>query len=124
MSQLRSRVAAVGAFMLAAYLLGPLSAPYARAQDAPSAAPPGKALLQIFRSDRQPSDALVPVSVNADIAGYLENDTFISVAVNPGRTFLRSGDRVLATLAFEAAADQIYYVRIRAVHGVTLVQTE
>src|SRR2546427_9310440 len=98
MNQFRPRVAALGAFVLAAHLLSPLSAQYAHAQEAaPSAPPPGKALLYIFRSDLQPSDALVPVSVNAETAGYLENSTFIAAIVNPGKTFLRSGDRVLAT---------------------------
>src|SRR5882672_10034656 len=125
MNQLRPRVGAVGAFMLAAYLLSPLSALYAHAQDtAPAAPPPGKALLYIFRSDLQPSNALVPVSVNAETAAYLENGTFIAAIVNPGKTFLRSGDRVLATHNFDAAADRSYYVRVRAVHGQTLVQTE
>jgi len=125
MNQVRPCAAAIGAFLLAVFFLGPLSAPPAHAQDAqPAAPPPGKALLYIFRSDREPRDALVPLAVNAEQAGYLENGTFIALAVNPGKTFLRSGDRVLATFSFEAAADQTYFVRVQVVHGVTLTQTD
>ena len=125
MNQLRPCVTAIGALLLAVFFAGPLSAPPAHAQDAQPVAPPaGNALLHIYRSDRQPSDALVPVSVNAELVGYLENGTSIAVVVHPGKTFLRSGDRVLSTLSFEAAADRTYFVRIQAVHGQTLVHTD
>jgi hypothetical protein len=46
------------------------------------------------------------------------------VSVDPGKTFLRSGDRVLALLSFQTAPDQTYFVWLEAVHGLTLVQTE
>lgn len=121
MNQLRACLAMSGALVVAA-LCGPLPA---LAQDTqPTAPPAGKALLYIFRLDAEPSSALVPVAVNAEIASYLENDTYIAVSVDPGKTFVRSGDRVLGWLEFEAAADQTYYVMVRAVHGVNLVQTD
>jgi hypothetical protein len=62
--------------------------------------------------------------VNAVHVGDLEDGTFLSVSVDPGRTFLRSGDRVLGTLGFQTAPDQTYFVWVEAFHGLTLVQTE
>jgi opacity protein-like surface antigen len=122
MNQLRAGFAVSGALLLGV-LLGPLAPVHA--QDAQRAAPPsGKALLFIFRSDREPRSAQVPIAVNAVHVGDLEDGTFLSVSVDPGRTFLRSGDRVLATLGFQTAPDQIYFVWVEAVHGLTLVQTE
>jgi len=122
MNQLRAGFAVSGALLLGV-LLGPLAP--VNAQDAQRAAPPsGKALLFIFRSDREPRSAQVPIAVNAVHVGDLEDGTFLSVSVDPGRTFLRSGDRVLATLGFQTAPDQIYFVWVEAVHGLTLVQTE
>ena len=124
MNQLRA-VFAVSAALLLGVLLGTLSAPPVHAQDAQRATPPsGKALLFIFRSDREPRGAQVPIAVNAVHVGDLEDGTFLSVSVDPGRTFLRSGDRVLAMLGFQTAPDQTYFVWVEAVHGLTLVQTE
>ncbi len=125
MNQLRAFLAMSGTLVLAV-LLGPLCAPPAHAQgDALQAAPPpGKALLFVFRSDHEPRDAQVPVAVNAVHVGELENGTFLPVIVDPGKTFLRSGDRVLGMLSFEAAADQTYFVWVEAVHGLSLVQTD
>ena len=125
MNQLRA-VFAVSAALLLGVLLGPLSAPPAYAQgDAQRATPPpGKALLFVFRSDREPRVARVPMAVNAVHVGDLEDGTFLTVSVDPGRTFLRSGDRVLGTLGFQTAPDQTYFVWVEAVHGLTLVQTE
>jgi len=124
MNQLRA-VFAVSAALLLGVLLGTLSAPPVHAQDAQRATPPsGKALLFIFRSDREPRGAQVPVAVNAVHVGDLEDGTFLSVSVDPGRTFLRSGDRVLAMLGFQTAPNQTYFVWVEAVHGLTLVQTE
>ena len=124
MNQLRA-VFAVSAALLLGVLLGTLSAPPVHAQDAQRATPPsGKALLFIFRSDREPRGAQVPIAVNAVHVGDLEDGTFLSVSVDPGRTFLRSSDRVLAMLGFQTAPDQTYFVWVEAVHGLTLVQTE
>src|SRR5258706_7473117 len=124
MNQLRAGFAVSGALLLGV-LFGPLSAPPVHAQDAQRATPPsGKALLFIFRSDREPRGAQVPIAVNAVHVGDLEDGTFLSVSVDPGRTFLRSGDRVLAMLGFQTAPDQTYFVWVEAVHGLTVVQTE
>jgi hypothetical protein len=125
MNQLRACLAVSGALLLAV-LFGPLSASPAHAQEDAqrTTPPPGKALLFIFRSDREPRAAQVPVAVNAVHVGDLENDTFLPVTVDPGKTFLRSGDRVLTMFSFETAADQTYFVWVEAVHGLTLVQTE
>jgi hypothetical protein len=125
MNRLRAGMSASGVLLLVA-LCGPFSAPPAHAQGDPrrAAPPPGKALVFIFRSDREPRDAPVPVLVNAEPAGELANGAFLVATVVPGRTFLRAGDRVLSSLRFEAAADQSYFVRLEAVHGMTVVHTE
>jgi opacity protein-like surface antigen len=124
MNQLRA-VFAVGAALLLAVLCGPLASPGAFAQGAQlTSPPPGKALLHIVRSDPEPRDALVPVVVNTELVGYLENGSFTSVAVNPGKVFVRTGEQVIGSFELEAAADQIYYVRVQVVHGTTVVQTD
>src|SRR6266702_194367 len=123
MNRLRAGMSAGGVLLA---LCGPFSAPPAHAQEDPRRAilPPGKALVIVFRSDREPRAALVPVVVNAQPAGDLADGTFLAAAVDPGRTFLRAGDRVLTSLRFEAAAGQSYFVHLEAVHGITVVQAE
>jgi len=64
------------------------------------------------------------VVVNTELVGYLENGSFTSVAVNPGKVFVRTGEQVIASFELEAAADRTYYLRVQAVHGVTVVQTD
>jgi opacity protein-like surface antigen len=124
MNKLRACLAVNSAIALAA-LCGLLCAPSAQAQDAQPTTPPlGKALVHLLRSDPEPKEALVAVAVNAELAGYLENGTFTSVIVNPGKVFIRTGDQVLSTFSFDAAPDRVYYVRVRAVHGETQVQTD
>jgi opacity protein-like surface antigen len=44
--------------------------------------------------------------------------------VNPGRTFLRAGDRILTTLALQTSANQSYYVLVEAVPGQTSLRVE
>ncbi len=123
MNRLRAGMSAGGVLLA---LCGPFSAPPAHAQEDPRRAilPSGKALVIVFRSDREPRAALVPVVVNAQPAGDLADGTFLAAAVDPGRTFLRAGDRVLTSLRFEAAAGQSYFVHLEAVHGITVVQAE
>jgi hypothetical protein len=125
MNQLHAGFAVSGALLLGV-LLGPVSAPPVHAQEDAQRAtpPPGKGLLFVFRSDREPRAAQVPIAVNAVHVGDLEDGTFLSVSVDPGRTFLRSGDRVLGTLGVQTAPDQTYFVWVEAFHGLTLVQTE
>jgi hypothetical protein len=117
---------AVGGTLLLAVLCGPLFSPPVQAQeDARQATPPpGRALLFIFRSDREPKPARVLVTVNAQDVGELDNGSFLSVAVDPGKTFLRSGDRVLTMFNFVTAADQTYFVSLEAVHGLILVESK
>jgi len=86
--------------------------------------PPGKAVVVMYRNDKQPVAARVPVIVNADRLGDLGNGEFIRAVVNPGRTFLRVGDRILTTLALQTSANQSYYVLIEAVPGLTPVRVE
>jgi len=86
--------------------------------------PPGKALVVLYRADKQPVAARVPVIANADRLGDLGNGEFINAVVNPGRTFLRVGDRILTTLAIQTSADQRYYVLVEAVPGMTPVRVE
>ena len=123
MNRLRAGMSAGGVLLA---LCGPFSAPPAHAQEDPRRAvlPAGKALVIVFRSDREPRAAQVPVVVNAQPAGDLADGTFLAAAVDPGRTFLRAGDRVLTSLRFEAAAGQSYFVHLEAVHGITVVQAE
>src|SRR5438309_2161758 len=86
--------------------------------------PPGKALVFVFRSERETVAALVPVFVNLARVGDLANGTFAVATVSPGRTFLRVGDQAVATYTLEVAANQSYFVRVEAVPGVRPVQTE
>src|SRR6266436_4681453 len=114
---------ASGALLLAA-LFG--AAPPVQAQQDPSRAtpPPGKTLVFVFRSDRQPVAAQVPVFVNLVRIGELANGTFAVATVNPGRTFLRIGDQVLAVFTLETAANRSYFVRVEVLPGVKPVRTE
>jgi len=109
----------VGLSFAAVY--GLLCVPPALAQ---GAAPAGKAAVFIYRSDRAPARAPVPVTVNAERAGVLANGTFIVAIVGPGKVFLRAGDRILSTLSIRAAANQNYFVRIQAIPGLTPVRTQ
>src|SRR6267142_2794928 len=86
--------------------------------------PPGKALVVLYRADKQPVAARVPVIANADRLGDIGNGEFVNVVVNPGRTFLRVGDRILTTLAFQTNANRTSYVLIEAVPGLTPVRVE
>lgn len=51
--------------------------------------PPGKALVFVFRVDREPLAAQVPVIVNKELIGELANGTFVAATVSPGPTSLR-----------------------------------
>jgi opacity protein-like surface antigen len=86
--------------------------------------PPGRALVVLYRSDKQPVAERVPVIANADRLGSLGNGEFINAVVNPGRTFLRVGDRILTTLAIQTSANQTSYVLVQAVPGLTPVRVE
>jgi len=123
MNELRACLSVSGAFLLAA-MFG--AAPPVHAQEGASRAnpPPGKALVFVFRSERDPVAAQVPVFVNLVRAGDLVNGTFVVTTVNPGRTFLRVGDQALATFTLEAAANKSYFVRVEALPGVRPVRTE
>jgi hypothetical protein len=116
----------VSAALLLTALWGLLSALPAHAQEDARRAtpPPGKALVFVFRIDREPLAAQVPVIVNTERVGELANGTFVTATVSPGNTYLRIGDRVLSTLNFVAAANQSYFVRIEAIYGLALVRTE
>jgi opacity protein-like surface antigen len=96
----------------------------ARDAQAQTAPPPGKALVILYRADKQPVAAKVPVIVNADRVGDLGNGEYINATVNPGRTFLRVGDRILTTLAVQTSAGQTSYVLVEAVPGMTPVRVE
>ena len=122
MNELRAFLSVSGVFLLAA-LFG--AAPPVHAQGASRATPPpGKALVFVFRSDRQPVAAQVPVLVNLVRMGDLANGTFAVATVNPGRTFLRIGEQAVAVFTLEAGANRSYFVRIEAVSSVRPVRTE
>src|SRR6266581_5789406 len=106
-------------------LLAALFGAAAHAQDASRATPPpGKTLVFVFRSDRQPVAAQVPVIVNLVRIGDLANGTFAVATVNPGRTFLRIGEQAVAVFTLEAGANRSYFVRVEAVSSVRPVRTE
>jgi opacity protein-like surface antigen len=86
--------------------------------------PPGKAVVVLYRADKQPVAGKVPVIANADRLGTMGNGEYVNAIVNPGRTFLRAGDRILTTLALQTSADQTYFVLIEAVPGFTPLRVE
>ena len=86
--------------------------------------PPGKALVVLYRADKQPVAARVPIIANADRLGDIGNGEFVNAVVNPGRTFLRVGDRILTTLAIQTNANRTSYVLIEAVPGLSPVRVE
>src|SRR5438445_12594228 len=91
MNELRAGLSVSGAFLLAA-LLG--AGPPVRAQEDASRAtpPPGKALVFVFRSERETVAALVPVFVCLARLGDLANGTFAVPTVSPGESFHRTWD--------------------------------
>jgi opacity protein-like surface antigen len=102
-----------------------LSAPPAQSDENPRLAtpPPGKALVFVLRSEREPVRVEVPILVNLESVGKLANGTFLSTTVSPGRTHLRIGDRVLSILSIQAVAGRSYFVWVEAVPGVRPVRT-
>ena len=125
MIPLRTSALVVGAVLFSA-LQALLSASLAHAADDARRAtpPPGQALVFVFRAEREPVSATVPVSVNGTRVGELANGTFATATVKPGTTFLRAGDRVLTTLALEAEANKSYFIWIEATPGVSPVRCE
>ena len=123
MKELRACLPVSGIFLLAA-LFGAAPSVHAQGDASRATPPPGKALVFVFRSDRQPAAAQVPVLVNLVRIGDLTNGTFAVATVNPGRTFLRIGEQVLAVFTLEAVANRSYFVRVEAVSSVRPVRTE
>lgn len=121
MTLLRARL--LGSAIVLAALLAPATV---RAQTDMSRAvpPPGKALVFVYRSDRQAVAGRLPVLVNAQPAGELANGTYLVATVDPGRTFLRVGDRAITSLSLVAASRQSYFVSVAAVPGVLPVRGE
>ena len=105
--------------LLLAIIAGPFSILPAYSDEDPrkAAPPPGKALVFVFRSERVPVAVQAPVVVNAERVGVLANGTFITTVVNPGKTFIRVGDRVISTLSFVASANQRYFARVSVIGG-------
>ena len=106
----------VGTVVVLTVLYSLLSVPPSHAQqDLHRAVPPaGRALIFVYRVDREPVAAQVPVVVNREPVGALANGTFVTATVNPGRTELRIGERLVRTLTFTAAPNQSYFVRVQA----------
>jgi opacity protein-like surface antigen len=103
------------AFLLAAACCLSSALPaYAQADLHRAVPPAGRALVFIYRVDREPVAAQVPVVVNREPVGALGNGTFVTATVSPGRTELRIGERLVRTLTFTAAANQSYFVRVQA----------
>lgn len=123
MNPLRACLSVSGIFLLAA-LFGAAPPVHAQGDASRATPPPGKALVFVFRSDRQPVAAQVPVLVNLVRIGDLTDGTFAVATVNPGRTFLRIGEQALAVFTLEAVANRSYFVRVEAVSSVRPVRTE
>jgi opacity protein-like surface antigen len=123
MNQLRACRSVSGVLLLTA-LCGLFSVPPTHAEEDVRRAtpPPGKALLFVFRIDREPSAARVPVIVNTVLVGELANGTFVTATVGPGRNYLKIGDEVPSTLVVEA--NQSYFVRVRTLGDPPSVRTE
>jgi opacity protein-like surface antigen len=86
--------------------------------------PPGKALIFVFRADRDPVAERVPVVVNNETVGQLANGTFVAATVNPGTTHLRIGERLVSTFSFATVANQSYFLGVAAIYSGKLVRTE
>jgi hypothetical protein len=86
--------------------------------------PPGRALVFVFRVDREPLAAQVPVVVNKELIGEMANGTFVTATVSPGTTEIRLGHRFIRVLTFTAAANQNYFVRVEAFEDRALVRIE
>jgi opacity protein-like surface antigen len=123
MNQLRACLAVSGAFLLAA-LFGTAPPVHAQQDAWRATPPPGKTLMFVFRSEREPVAARVPVFVNSVRVGELANGSFVIATVNPGRIFLRLGEQSAPTYAFEGVANQSYFARVAALAGVQPVRTE
>jgi opacity protein-like surface antigen len=119
---LRARLAMSSAVLLAS-LFVPATA-RAQADMSRAVPPPGKALVFVYRSDRQAVAGRLPVLVNAQPAGELVNGTYLVVTVDPGRTYLRVGDRVITSLNLVAASRQSYFVSVTAVPGLLPLRGE
>jgi len=85
---------------------------------------PGQALIVLFRGEREPVAAEVPVAINGKAAGKLDPQGFVLRSVTPGTVTLRAGDQVRTTLVIEAAANQSYFVWVEAVPGPPPVRAE
>jgi|GEM_PF-6296373 len=114
----------VGLALTALCALFAVSAAHAADNMRGATPPPGKALVLVFRSERDPVSTTVPVSANSERIGELANGTFATATVKPGITFLRAGDRVLTTLSLEAEANMTYFVWIEAIPGVSPIRSE
>ena len=123
MKELRAYFPVSGIFLIAA-LFGAAPPVHAQGDASRATPPPGKVLVFVFRSDRQPVAAQVPVLVNLVRIGDLANGTFAVATVNPGRTFLRIGEQAVAVFTLEAVANRSYFVRVEAVSSVRPVRTE
>lgn len=119
---IRLRVSLLHGSILALAACGLACAAGAQAQ-APRP-PAGKALVVMYRADKQPVAARVPVVANADRLGSIGSGEYVNAVVNPGRTFLRVGDKILTTLAIQTSANQTSYVLIEAVPGLSPVRVE
>jgi opacity protein-like surface antigen len=95
-----------------------------KAAQAQGAAPPGKAAVVILRSDRVHASAPVPVIVNGERIGTLNNGNFLVAIVAPGKVFLKAGDRILSSLELRTAGGGNYFVRIQSTSATLPVRTD
>ncbi|KPK68905.1 MAG: hypothetical protein AMJ84_10395 [Acidithiobacillales bacterium SM23_46] len=85
---------------------------------------PGMALVILFRGEREPVSATVPVSINGKRVGQLDLQGFVIQSVAPGTVMLNTGDQIRTSLAIEVAANQSYFIWVEAVPGSLPVRTE
>lgn len=92
---------------------------------AKSALPPkGRALIYIIRSDRPPTEHILPVSVDGKKIGETAGGTFLLATVTPGMHHLASGVKSISLLDINCVAGKTYFVSQKALRGFSPVIIE
>jgi len=85
---------------------------------------PGRALIILFRGEREPVDASIPVTMGSQRVGNLDKNGFVIRSVSPGTVLVGTGEQIRTTLAIEVAAGQSYFLWVEALAGPAPVRTE
>ena len=85
---------------------------------------PGRALIYIVRSERPPTEHILPVSLDGNKIGQTTGATFLMVSVAPGTHHLASGVKSISLLDINCAAGKTYFVSQKALLGFSPVMIE